>query len=78
MWASHLFVFLRRTSVELEVSLSSTVGAAMAATARMLEMTMFWKATILEVRQLDLMIGSCEESLLAGIVIACERADVSA
>jgi len=50
----------------------------MAATARMLEMTMFWKATILEVRQLDLMIGSCEESLLAGIVIACERADVSA
>lgn len=43
-------MFLRRTSVELEISLSSTVGAAMAATARMLEITTFWKATMLKVR----------------------------
>ena len=46
MWASHLLVFLRRTRDEDEDSWSRTVGAAIAAIARMLEMIMLLKATM--------------------------------
>lgn len=48
MWASHLLVSLRRARDELDDSSCRTVGAAIAAIARLPEMMMFFNATIVE------------------------------